>query len=142
MDYFKAMEISAAGMTAQKARIEAATLNLANMNTSIAPGSAGYRPVTAVIHAVPTFAQKLGHVQPLTLAKAVMMEQTGAATRTSYEPGHPYADSSGMVSYPAVDHTQEMLTVMTALRTYEANLAALQATKTLAAKALEIGGPG
>ena len=143
MDYFKAVEISAAGMTAQKARIEAATLNLANMNTSSAPGAEGYRPVTALIQAAPTpFSQMLeGGESHLPLARAVLVEQTGDATRTAYEPGHPHADANGMVSYPAVDHTHEMMTVMTALRTYEANLAALQATTMLAAKALEIGSP-
>ena len=141
MDYFKAVEISAAGMAAQKARIEAATLNLANMNTSIAPGAAGFRPVTAVIHAMSTpFSRVLnGGFQPLIKPQAVLAAQSGAAARAVYEPGHPDADAAGMVSYPAVNHTQEMLTVMTALRAYEANLAALQATRTLAAKALEIG---
>lgn len=141
MDYFKAVEISAAGMAAQKARVEAATLNLANMHTSAPPGAAGYRPVTAVIHATPTpFSRALqGGARPLMIAKAAVIAQTGLTVRMAYEPEHPHADANGMVSYPAVDPTQEMLTVMTALRGYEANLAALQATKTLAARALEIG---
>jgi flagellar basal-body rod protein FlgC len=143
MDYFKAIEISAAGMAAQQARVEAATLNLANMNTSAAPGTGGYRPVTAVIYSVPTsFSQVLnGDSRHLVIPRAALVAQTGAVPRTVYEPGHPNADAAGMVSYPGVNHTQEMMTVMTALRAYEANLAALQATKTLAAKALEIGSP-
>ena len=155
MDFFRAVEISAAGMAAQQARVEAATLNIANMNTSIAPGTEGFRPVTAVIHSAPRrFAALLGGtgdsdiagpndvagVDNLMLAKAELVVQTGATTRSVYEPGHPDADANGMVTYPAVDHTQEMMTVMTALRAYEANLAALQVTKTLAARALEIGG--
>lgn len=141
MDTFKAAAISAAGMTAQKARVEAATLNIANMNTSVAPGAEGYRPVKAVIHpAHLAFARELSAATDmLTVPAAELVPQSGVATRTAYEPGHPHADANGMVAYPAVDHTQEMLTVMTALRSYEANLAALQVTKTLAAKALEIG---
>jgi len=143
MDYFKTIEISAAGLAAQKARVEAATLNIANMNTSIAPGGTGFRPVKAVIHSVPTsFSQSLnGVVQPLMIAQAELVPQIGITTRSVYEPGHPDADASGMVAYPAIDHTAEMMNVMTALRIYEANLAALQTTKTLAAKALEIGSP-
>jgi flagellar basal-body rod protein FlgC len=142
VDYFKAVEIIAAGMAAQKARVEAATLNLANMHSSAPPGTPGYRPVTAVIHAAPTaFARALQGSLPATIAKAAVIPQTGIAMRLAYEPGHPHADAAGMVAYPAVDPTQEMMTVMTALRGYEANLAALQATKTLAAKALEIGSP-
>jgi flagellar basal-body rod protein FlgC len=86
------------------------------------------------------FARALdGGGQPLMLAKATLVEQSGLATRMAYEPGHPHADAAGMVAYPAVDSTEEMMTVMTALRAYEANLAALQTTRTLAAKALEIG---
>jgi len=143
MDYSNAIRISAAGMAAQQARVEAATLNLANMNSSIAPGTVGFRPVKAVIHALPTaFAQMFnGVARTLTIAQAELVTQSGVTTRSVYDPGHPDADAAGMVSYPAVDHTQEMLTVMTALRAYEANLAALQTTKTLAAKALEIGSP-
>lgn len=141
MDYLRAIEISAAGMTAQQTRIEAATRNLANMNTSTAPGTEGYRPVTAVISSVPTpFSQALnGRARNEMIAKAELVAQIGVATRSAYEPGHPHADASGMVSYPAVDHTQEMMTAMTALRAYEANLSALQITRMLAAKALEIG---
>ncbi|HKU13560.1 MAG TPA: flagellar basal body rod protein FlgC [Steroidobacteraceae bacterium] len=141
MDPFKAAAISAAGMAAQQARVEAATLNIANMNTSVAPGAAGYRPVKAVIHpAHLAFARELSSAtNSVTVPAAELVVQSGVATRTAYEPGHPHADANGMVAYPAVDHTQEMLTVMTALRSYEANLAALQVTRTLAAKALEIG---
>lgn len=134
MDYFTVTEVSAAGMAAQKARLEAAALNLANMNTSAAPGAQGYHPVRAVIRPV-----KTPFAQSLVLAKASLVAQDGAITRSAYEPGHPHADASGMVQYPAVDHTSEMMTVMTALRLYEANLAVLQATRTFAARALEIG---
>jgi flagellar basal-body rod protein FlgC len=141
VDYFRAAAISAAGMAAEKARVEAATLNLANMHTSAAPGTPGFQPVTAVIHAeaAPFTRAFQGSSLPAMLAKATVVPQSGATTRMAFEPGHPNADANGMVAYPAVDPTQEMMTVMTALRAYEANLAALQATKTLAAKALEIG---
>src|SRR5262249_2634074 len=140
MDHFRAAEISAAGMAAQKARIEAATLNLANMNTSTAPGTDGYRPLKAVIHPTSVPFARAPHGAHYSMApRAELIAQTGVITRTAYEPGHPHADANGMVSYPAVDHTQEMMNVMTALRAYEANLAVLEVTKTLAAKALEIG---
>lgn len=141
MDYSRAVAISAAGLAAEQARIEAATLNLANVNTSAPPGTAGYQPVTAVIRAVPNrFVQVWnGQIQP-SLVQAQIVPRTGVAPRSMYEPGHPNADDNGMVSYPAIDSTQELMTVMAALRAYEANLSALQVTRMLAAKALEIGG--
>ncbi len=143
MDLFRAIEVSAAGLGAEKARIEAATLNLANMSASSAPGTQGYVPVAAVIHSVPArFAQILGATDAhgLHVAQAQIVPQKSLAPRLAYEPGHPHADSAGMVAYPAVNHTQEMMTVMSALRAYEANLNALQVTRTLATRALEIGG--
>jgi len=141
MDYLKAIAISAAGMSAQQARVEAATLNLANMNTTAPRGGSGYQPVTAVISSVVTSFSRAwdGSARTQVAPRAALVPQTGVTPRTVYEPGHPDADPAGMVTYPGINHTREMMTVMTALRAYEANLAALQATKTLAVKALEIG---
>jgi flagellar basal-body rod protein FlgC len=55
-----------------------------------------------------------------------------------YEPGHPLADAQGYVRKPNVNMIKEMLSLMTATRAYEANLSVVQATKTMAKKALEI----
>ncbi|ARN19330.1 flagellar basal body rod protein FlgC [Piscinibacter gummiphilus] len=142
MDPFRAAEISASGMVAQKTRIEAAAANLANMHTANTASGSNYAPVTVVVRAAQTaFAQAFEGAAPApSSVVAEVVPQAGGAPRLSYEPGHPDADASGMVSYPAIDHTREMMTVMTAMRAYEANLAALQATKALATRALEIGG--
>lgn len=142
MDPFRATEISASGMVAQKTRIEAAAANLANMHSAHTVNGPNYQPVTAVIRSTGSrFAQAIGEgAELLTTVTAELVPQRRAGPRTVYEPGHPDADATGMVSYPAVDHMHEMMTVMTAIRAYEANLAALQATRTMATKALEIGG--
>jgi flagellar basal-body rod protein FlgC len=68
------------------------------------------------------------------------VEMSSAPPLMKYEPGHPDADANGMVAYPSIDHTAEMMTVVTAMRAYQANLAVLQVSKTLTSKALEIGG--
>src|SRR3954468_13717834 len=93
VDYFRAAAISAAGMAAEKARVEAATLNLANAHTSAAPGLPGFQPVTAVIHAeaAPFPRAFQGGLQPAMLAKATVVAQPGAAIRMAFEPGHPDA---------------------------------------------------
>jgi flagellar basal-body rod protein FlgC len=142
MDPVNAIDISAAGMAAQRMRLEAAALNLANMNASSAPGVAGYRPVRAVIHAVPAPFPSLMAAAgaPAVLARAELVPEAAPQPRLAYEPGHPDADANGMVAYPAIDHTAEMLTIVSATRAYEANLAALQVTRSLAARALDIGG--
>jgi flagellar basal-body rod protein FlgC len=142
VEYSKVAQISIAGLVAEKARLEAAALNLSNMNTSISSGTSGFQPVQAVIHANPApFSLFMrGGQRALVLAQAQIVPQSGETTRAVYEPGSPDADANGMVLYPAVDHTHEMMTVMSALRSYEANIAVLEAGKSMAAKALEIGG--
>jgi flagellar basal-body rod protein FlgC len=71
---------------------------------------------------------------------AISVEPTPKAPRQVLEPGHPMANEKGFVSYPAVDHTAEMLTMMSAMRAYEANVAAMNMSRTMALKALDIGG--
>ncbi len=142
MDPFRAIEISACGMSVQQARIEAAVSNLANAHSAYTATGPNYQPVVAAIRSIrPAFEPLLGAgAEPLTVPQARLVAQSGPGSREAFEPGNPDADAAGMVRYPAVDHTREMMTVMTAMRTYEANLAALQATKAMATKALEIGG--
>ncbi|MCW7540877.1 flagellar basal body rod protein FlgC [Aquabacterium sp. A7-Y] len=142
MDYFKAAEISGSGMVAQKMRIEAAAANIANMTSTGKAVADLYRPVTVVMQADSTrFQAAWGAAGPSpAVVSARVVEQPLVKPRVVHEPGHPDADANGMVSYPGVDHVREMMAVTSAMRAYEANLAALQATKTLALKALEIGG--
>ena len=70
------------------------------------------------------------------------VEATGGPARRVLEPGNPAADAQGFVSYAAVDSATEMLTLMGATRAYEANVAAMNAARTMAMKALDIGGNG
>ncbi|HSW06358.1 flagellar basal body rod protein FlgC [Aquabacterium sp.] len=138
MDYRAILEIGASGMTLEKKRLEAAALNLANMHNSIAPGSAGYRPLRVVAEAVPsTFAGLVQAGSPQHLQLALVPSEL--APRAVRDPGHPHADENGFVHYPAVDHALEMVTAMTAMRAYEANVAALGLAKAMASRALEIG---
>ena len=142
MNYQRAIEISAAGMTAEKARIEVAALNLSNMNVSGPPGTPAFRPMKALLRSAPvSFDSVMGTgASRAGLVRADIVPQIDVSPRAAYEPGHPHADAAGWVSYPAVDHTQEMVTVVAALRSYEANVAVLQTSRTMAARALEIGG--
>ena len=61
------------------------------------------------------------------------------AGSTVYDPTHPDADASGNVTYPNVDITVEMTNMLSATRSYEANLATIDAVKRMALKALDIG---
>lgn len=145
MDYRNAFQISAAGMAVERLRVDVTALNLANMHTTAGEASGLYRPLRVV-----------SQQQPLSFARAMLgleaqeadalqvptaqVLPTAAQPRLVHEPGHPHADGRGMVAYPGVDHTGEMLNLMTALRAYEANVAAANASRAMAARALDIGG--
>ncbi len=145
MDYRAVFQISAAGMGMEKQRLEVAALNLANMHSSAPAGTEGYRPLRVVARAQPADfsslmeSQAAGSGLPL---PEVSIVPSGVAPRLVHAPGHPHADAAGQVSYPGVDQTAEMITVMTALRAYEANVAAVGFARAMAARALDIGGQG
>lgn len=146
MDYSKVFAISAAGMQAERTRVEVATLNLANANTVSAPDAASFVPQRVMLRsaAMPqavSFATQLEQIASVaTTVPEAVVQPTGVAPRLLHDPGHPLANAAGMVAQPAVDTASEMVTIMSAMRSYEANVAAASAARTLALKTLEIGG--
>jgi flagellar basal-body rod protein FlgC len=150
MDYNEIFRISAAGMAVEKARVDVAAQNIANMHTTRTSAGGPYSPMRVVTRTVSvgkqSFAQQMdaqgqavGSMQ-MRAPEVVGLVATGAAPRMQYDPGHPDADATGMVAYPAVNQVNEMLTLVTAMRAYEANVTVLNAAKVMTVKALEIGG--
>lgn len=143
MDYNASFQISASGMAVEKLRLDVTAANLANMHSSAASADQLYRPLKVISQQKQLgFAQQYGSLysQARGGAEVLAVEAAATAPRIAYEPGHPHADSKGFVSYPGINHAAEMITMMTALRSYEANVVAMNAAKTMAARTLEIGG--
>jgi flagellar basal-body rod protein FlgC len=142
MDYTAGFQISASGMAVEKMRLDITAANIANMHTAGTSASQVYKPLQVVSQTVPlTFSHQFGQLYAVSGgARVAAVEPQDVAARMVFEPGHPYADAKGFVAYPGVNHTNEMLNLNTALRAYEANVAALNAAKTMAARTLEIGG--
>lgn len=135
MNYTQTFAISAAGMALERTRVEVATLNLANAHTSATTASGVYRPTQVVAQSSFANAIDKGLQGPTyTLVSA------DVAPRWVHDPHHPQADSRGMVAFAPVDTATEMLALVSASRAYEANLAAIQTTRSLAVKTLDIGG--
>jgi flagellar basal-body rod protein FlgC len=143
MDYARVFAVSASGMAVERARVEVAATNLANAHAAQDPGVVGFRPLRVVARAVPgAFAELLepGAGVPGSEAAADFgVEPTAVPPRLVQEPGHPLANAQGFVAYPGVDPAVEMVSLMTAMRSYEANVAAMNTARTLALKTLEIG---
>ncbi|MGH8108412.1 MAG: flagellar basal body rod protein FlgC [Arenimonas sp.] len=124
------MEPSRAGLAYERLRMEAASKNIAAANMPLAPNAS---PVRAeVLSKASGFDQYVG-------GNLVEVNQANAPTRAVHDPGHPMADAEGMVHYPATDLVQEMTTLMTASRGYEANVRAFNLLRGMTMKAIEIG---
>ena len=138
MDYSKTFAISAAGMNVERLRVDVSALNLANANAALTTGGVNFQPlrVLATASHVDSFGALVGG--GLAGPQAVVEPGT-QPPRQVLEPGNPAADAQGFVRYPGVDTTVEMMTLMSATRAYEANVSALNAARSMAMKALEIG---
>ena len=139
MDYLRSFAVSAAGMHVERTRLETASLNLANAHTVQAPGQAAFHPLRASVSAPAAFASLVGEGLEAVPLPAVSVEPSGASARLVHEAGHPLADARGFVAYPGVDPATEMVTLMSAQRAYEANVAAMNTARALVLKTLEIG---
>lgn len=143
MDFSYAAAISASGMDVERARLDASAINLANMHTSRTAEGGPFKPlrVVSTFGPVTAFSGTMAAAgTPIPGARLVDVQRTNVAPRLAYEPGHPDADKRGFVAYPGVDSMAEMVNIMTAVRSYEANVIAMNAAKAMAMKALEIGG--
>ena len=143
MDLFSVLDMSGRALTAERQRAEIATANLANAETTRTPEGGPYvrKHVMFQTDAAPTaFGMSLDaavernvrgvHVQ------AVVPDTTPAVRR--FDPGHPDADANGYVSFPAINPVEEMVDLMGAVRSYQINTAAVQATKSMIQQSLDI----
>jgi flagellar basal-body rod protein FlgC len=140
MDYSSIFAVSAAGMALERTRVEVAALNLANAHTTQGPGQVPYGPLRVIARAAGFGALMGGDGLPAGASPEFHVEPANVAPRVVHEPGHPLADAKGFVRYPGVDAATEMVSLMSATRAYEANVAAMNTARTMALKALDIGG--
>jgi flagellar basal-body rod protein FlgC len=140
MDATAAYAISASGLRAQRLRMDVIAANLANAQSTRTPEGGPYRRHEVVLEAQPTsgtFEDALNSSNPgVRVARIVADDRP---PQLVFDPGHPDADAKGYVAMPNVNVVTEMVDMMAATRAYEANVAALNATKRLLEAALEIG---
>jgi len=144
MNLLGVLDISGSALTAERQRAEVLASNLANAQTTRTPKGGPYRRQMVVFKAQPAesnrFAGALSgfsdrYAQGVEVTR-VVADPTPPVQR--YEPAHPDADSQGYVSYPAINPIEEMVNLMGASRSYEVNIAAVQATKNMISASLEI----
>lgn len=144
MDFFSSMRISATGMNAQQARMNTISSNLANAETTESEEGGPYKRRDPIFTAVAD-RENFGEVLQGTLdqhAEGVQVtdiQEDTKAPRMVYNPKHPHANAQGYVAMPNVNPVEEMANMISASRSYEANVTALNAAKSMALKALDIG---
>lgn len=147
MGIFSAFETSSSALTAQRLRMDIISQNLANASTTRTESGDPYRRKTVVFQertGTPSFSSYLSEAsrQRLGIGSGVRVSaivEDDSPYREVYEPGHPDADENGIVRMPNVDTVIEMVNMISATRAYDANITAMNATKSMALKALEIG---
>ncbi|MFA6499629.1 MAG: flagellar basal body rod protein FlgC, partial [Desulfurivibrionaceae bacterium] len=121
-----------------------AAMNLANANTTRTIEGGPYKAKSVVFAAKPVegvnFQDTLNSTtERLRKVEVVQVSEDKAPFKEVYDPSHPDADANGVVRFPNVNVAEQMVDMMSAKRSYEANVTALDAVKNMALKALEIG---
>ena len=142
MDFFSSMDISASALTAERTRMNLISSNLANANSTRTAEGGPYRRKDAVFTATAnekgSFGAALGKATDARRVEVTQINEDQRPPRLQYEPSHPDADANGYVAYPNVNVVEEMADMITASRSYEANVTATQAAKSMALKTLEL----
>lgn len=146
MSIFNSMNVSASGMTAQRLRMDTISQNIANANTTRTENGGPYRRKTVLFEEIgqkTSFGDVLNGVMnnggSTGGVKVTKIVEDQSPFTLVYDPTHPDADADGYVSMPNVNSLEEMTNLISANRSYEANVTAFNSNKAMMSKALEIG---
>ena len=143
MDFFRSLQISASGLTAQRIRMNVISSNLANVQTTRTPEGGPYKRrdvIFAAIGGPSSFQNVLSRTLEEGFAEVSVVDIVidRAPPKMVFNPDHPDSDASGYVAMPNVNVIEEMVNMLSATRSYEANVTAIQSAKGMALRALEI----
>jgi flagellar basal-body rod protein FlgC len=140
MDFLTALHVSGTALSAERVRVNLASSNLANAETTRDANGNMYRRLDPVFEAMP-----MGDASdispnsagPMGVRVSRIVADSGEG-RKVYSPGHPDADADGFVTFPDVNPVHEVVNLMSASRSYDANATALETLKQMAARGLDI----
>lgn len=143
MGLFQAIDAAASGMTAERLRMDVISNNIANANTTRTADGGPYRRQMVVFEPrseQDSFGQMLSRqMEAGDGVRVTGIIKDNAPLKLMYDPNHPDANQAGYVEMPNVNIVSEMVDMITASRAYEANVTAVNAAKSMALKALDIG---
>lgn len=131
---FWGMRAAATGMSAERVRMDVIADNIANVNTTKTPTGQPYRRRQVVFE--PILAEVEGRERPAGVRVAGIESDMSTPFERVYRPDHPDADASGMVALPNINALEEMADLVTAVRSYEANMSVQRSFVQMAERAL------
>ncbi len=142
MDILNTFKISGSAMRAHSQRLDTISSNLANVETTSTPEGGPYKKKSVYFQSAPlSFQEQLdGNLRNSTQGvKVTKILEDQSTPRKVYNPSHPDANPEGYVEMPNISVMEEMVDMMSATRSYQANATAVKSAKRMALKALEIG---
>jgi flagellar basal-body rod protein FlgC len=140
MSLFGSLQVSASGMSAQRARAELLVENMANSETTRTPEGGPYRRKD-VVFATEVQTSPFSAVFQNELGNGVTVADVMTDTREPqrrYMPGHPDADANGYVAFPNMNPAEDMVDLLNSTRSYEANVAAISSIKDMISRSIDI----
>jgi len=142
---FSSMHVSAAGLSAQRARLDVVAENIANAESTRTEKGGPYRRRQVVFQAVSAENRSFSSVFQSSFDQSSLQSVKVAKTiedprpfREVYDPSNPDADVNGNVKMPNVNSVQEMVDMNSAARSFEANVTVMEASKRMFLKSLEL----
>lgn len=145
MGFLDTLKISSSGLAAERIRMNTISRNIANANTTRVEGQEGpYKRQDVVFTATNTGNEfddlmRQAFDPGIKEVKVTNIVEDQRAPKMVYNPGHPDADKNGNVAMPNISVMEEMVNLITSNRSFEANTTALNATKSMASTAINIG---
>jgi len=136
-EVFRALDIAASGLAAQRRRLDVVSANIANANTLRTPEGGPYRRKEIVFEAEVARALE-GELRLPRVAAGGIVPDPSDLPRV-YRPSHPYADAEGFLALPNVSLPFEMVDLLDAMRSYEANVRTIRAFRSMVDAAFGIG---
>lgn len=139
---FNILDISASGLTAERIRMDVIANNIANANTTLSVNGEPYKKKSVVLASKTdsSFSTNLNENINNMGVKVIGIIDDTAPPKLKYDPSDPNADENGYVKFPNVNILNEMVDMISATRSYEANVTAVESTKSMVKKTLEMGG--
>lgn len=145
MSFFGALDTSSTALTAQRLRMDVISQNMANVDTTRTEDGTPYKRKGVIFQEISersSFAAYLDRAMNSASGYGVRVSEIvedDTPGRREYDPSHPDADEDGYVTKPNVNIVEEMVNMISASRSYEANITAINTTKSMINKTLEIG---